>query len=69
MSDELLNIGALSEELSLSKNFFSARSIVDLYLQIGFYIQKADNCLRTCCLILGYHVRCSIDLIMALGGK
>lgn len=42
MSDELFNIGALSDELSLSKNFFSARSIVDLCLQIGFYIQKAD---------------------------
>lgn len=42
MSDELFNIGALSDELSLSKNFFSARFIVDLCLQIGFYIQKAD---------------------------
>lgn len=30
MSDKLYNIGALSDELSLFKNFFSARTKIDL---------------------------------------
>lgn len=70
MSDELFNIGTLSAELSLLKNCFSARTILGLSVyRRGFYIQNTGNCLRTSCLILGYHVRFNIDFIMALGGK
>lgn len=34
MSDELINIRALSDELSLFKNFFSARIVIDLIVMV-----------------------------------
>lgn len=36
MYDELFNIGALNDELSLCKNFFSARTVMDLIVMATF---------------------------------
>lgn len=36
MYDELFNIEALSDELSLCKKFFSARTVMDLIVMVTF---------------------------------
>lgn len=50
--------------------FLSARTVMDLRLQKKVFIfRKQIIVSKTYCLILGYHelLKCSIDLVMALG--